>query len=309
MFDFKDIFGEMPRHKWWQMEMIGDHLFSIAVPTSSPAAFKKMVFAAAKTYMLGNKSVDHILKQYGDVWRFGEESLNPYESLYLDVCETVDEWVKTAVSRSSGIPDKRDHHGLFASGTALLRLQVSFSTALLLLREGKWLELACIEKLILEQIAWAYAVRDLEGDALFDTLPSKTIKLLHKVFPQAGQLYGWLNRDAHINPEQTIEYLDFSGVTPRVFLASPRRTARAAYFLLLLADLYQVCSEIVYAEYLESSCSIILKNGKFIGLKKRRPSVKIIKVFRRRLQNASKHNDMPENKRIRSRVVRRSPDN
>jgi hypothetical protein len=47
------------------LELIGDPLFVIGVPANFPSRFKKYVFAAAKTYNLGNRSIDYT----AEIWR------------------------------------------------------------------------------------------------------------------------------------------------------------------------------------------------------------------------------------------------
>ena len=49
-------------------EYLGDHILHVYVPSHYPLRLKLMVMAALKTYEIGNKSMDHMLKKYGDVW-------------------------------------------------------------------------------------------------------------------------------------------------------------------------------------------------------------------------------------------------
>jgi hypothetical protein len=196
--------------------------------------------------------------------------------------------VREEANKFSSIPKKSDHHGLFASGSALLRLHSSFFTACFLLRQGLWLELACILKLILEQLAWSYAVRHLEGQQLFSTSPTASVGLLKKIYPSAGKMYGLLNGTAHISPEQTVEYLDFSESFPQVFLSSPKQSAKCAYFLLMLSDIYVICSEYVHTEYYSTFSSIIVEEGKFSGLIENRPYAEVVLNFRQQLMDAQR---------------------
>jgi hypothetical protein len=107
-----------------------------------------------------------------------------------------------------------DRLGLFASEAALVRLKTSFRSTAHVLRERYTFEAAVLSRLILEQIAWAYAVHSLTGKAVFRVIPTKVIGQLKEVFPQAGQLYGMLSTYAHIDPEITNQYLDVWGDGP-----------------------------------------------------------------------------------------------
>jgi hypothetical protein len=132
----------------------------------------------------------------------------------------------------------------------LFRLQTSFSAACLLLKQYRWVELACIEKLIFEQICWSYCVRHLQGDALYKVTPTNSVKGFKNIYPQPGWVYGHLNRIAHISPRQSIEYLDFSGTNkPGIVLSSAKHCAKCGFLLLFLVDMFQVCSEYVYSDY------------------------------------------------------------
>lgn len=49
-------------------EYLGDDVLHVLIPKEYPLELKLMVLAALKTYLLGNKSVDYMLKKYGDEW-------------------------------------------------------------------------------------------------------------------------------------------------------------------------------------------------------------------------------------------------
>jgi len=272
-----------PRFGLCDLEMLGDGLFSIGVPTGSPLEFKKMVFAGGKAYMLGNKSIDRVLKQFGRDWfstPYPEHSL-----LFQEIADLVQKAVTIEIGRFSTIPNKADHHGLFISGCALLRLETSFSVARLLLRQHYWIELACIEKLIFEQICWSYCVRPLQGSPLYEVSPTNSVKVFKKLYPNAGWIYGFLNDISHISPRRVKEYLDLSDIkSPGVCLGSAKQTANCAYVLLFLVDMFQVCSEYVYRDYYKNF--LHTKRGKngALCLKANRKTWKAILNFQPRLK-------------------------
>jgi hypothetical protein len=244
-------------------ELLGDRLFGVGVPVGSPLEFKKMVFAAGKTYMLGNKSIDRVLKQYGKNWFSG--SYPEHSLLFQEIADFVRLTIETETARFISIPDKADHHGLFMAGCALVRLKTSFSTARFLLRQHYWIELACIEKLIFEQICWSYNIRHLQGSQLYDVSPTNAVKAFKTLYPEAGRIYGFLNDISHISPRRSKDYLDLSDMKNKgVFLASAKQTAKCAYLLLFLVDMFQVCSEYVYSDYFKKF--LHTKPGKDDGL-------------------------------------------
>ena len=235
-----------------ELELIGDHMFVIGVPRRFPAAFKKYVFAAAKTYLSGNKSVDYMLRRYGDHWSFDEDVLDERTRLFQELANTIRSVVGDEERRFSRIKDKPDHLGLFAAGAALLRLQQSFRASILMATLGTRFEASCINKLILEQLAWGYAVRPLTDDRVFQVSPTKAVSELKRLVPLAGRLYGVLNRDAHIVAEQTKDYVLFEDDGPKVVLSSPDYSLVSLFYLLLLADMYVAVSEYVNGELYNS---------------------------------------------------------
>jgi len=278
-------------HELFEFDFIGDDLFSIGVPALLPSQFRKMVFGAAKTYVLGNASVDHTIRTYGANWNF-EPPRRGYYPLYREICYFVTSHINREVQRFLAIRRTNNHHGFFAARSALLRLQTSFRVACLLLRQHAWVELACILKLIVEQIAWSYAVRDLEGDALFWMAPTKAIGLVKAFCPNAPKVYGLLNETSHMSPEQTVEYLEFSTRHPGVYLTSARHTAKCAYFLLLLLDMYLLVSEYVHHGYYRSRyVSVDRKKGEVLTKPNKKLVLKI-QSFRKRLIAVQKKNPL-----------------
>ena len=147
--------------------------------------------------------------------------------LFKEIAEFVRLAIEKESERFRSIPNKADHHGLFMSGCALFRLQTSFSTARFLLRQHYWIELACIEKLIFEQICWSYNVRHLQGSKLYAVSPTSAVKAFKNLYPDAGIIYGLLNDIAHISPRRSKDYLDFYGFSQangevRFFTVGPR---------------------------------------------------------------------------------------
>jgi len=229
-------------------ELLADHMFGVGVPVGSPLQFKKMVFAAGKTYMLRNKSIDRVLKRYGRAWFTG--AYPEHSILFQEIAEFERKAVEKEIERFQSLPNKADHHGLFMAGCALLRLETSFSVARMLLRQHYWIELASIEKLIFEQICWCYCIRHLQGDPLYEVSPTSAVKGFKILYPDAGRIYGFLNDISHVSPRRSKDYLDLTDIkSPGVFLGSARQTAKCAYLLLFLVDMFQVCSEYVYRDY------------------------------------------------------------
>ena len=132
--------------------------------------------------------------------------------------------------------------GLVAAQAALLRLQASFRGAVLMCRLGLRFEATVIARLILEQIAWAYAVHGFTELVFWDVLPTKSISALKTIWPEVGRLYGQLTDVAHIVPEVSAEYHLLSETEPGVVIGSIADTRIASFRLLYLSYVFGIVS-------------------------------------------------------------------
>jgi hypothetical protein len=140
--------------------------------------------------------------------------------------------------------------GLVAAQAALLRLQASFRGAILMCSLGLRFEAAVIARLIVEQIAWAYAVHGFKDLAFWDVLPTKSVSALKVIWPEVRRLYGQLTEVAHIAPEVTAQYLLFSGTESSVVIASVDDTKIVSFQLLYLAYVFSVVSAVTMRSFL-----------------------------------------------------------
>jgi hypothetical protein len=168
-----------------------------------------------------------------------------------DLMRAVHYDVKRVVRELCNDVQRPSRLGIFASEAALVRLKASFRAAAHVVRERYAFEAAALARLILEQIAWAYAVHSLDGKAVFAVSPTKSIGKLKEVFPSAGHLYGTLSTYTHIDPNITNEYLDVHGDDgpPAVLSRDNARSNYMALFIGELADVYRVTAEAISFRY------------------------------------------------------------
>ena len=259
------------------MVLIGDQNISVAVPFYSPLGLKKNIIAAVKAFQGRYKSMDYVLKHYGDHWTV-QEPIAREKQLY-DALSLVKDEVFELGEHLCSKHTSSSHLGLFAAEAALIRLQTSFRTAILLIRQGHVFEALAICRLIFEQIAWAYAVHTVDGEIVFKTVPTKTINQLKTIFPNAGRSYGILSEGAHITPELTSTYLDFSAEYVSIRLNDPHSRERMIHTLLVIADMYRVVVEYISRDHINPLLTWIRSSdGNFI-LKEQRPLSDTINFF------------------------------
>ncbi|MCU1487399.1 MAG: hypothetical protein JWN67_4145 [Actinomycetia bacterium] len=242
--DDEDSFGR-PMWGLEDMVLLQDHRLAVAVPYFAHEDLRDRVFAAMKTYELGNKSVDCVLRRYGDLWDLPElepdmrrlfERTRPVRPMVVDV-------VRRMYARAA---DLEMPLGQLAAGMSLVRLQNTFQAALLLVRQGLHFEAFALQRMILEQLAWAVAIHEDESESIFDVRPHKSIPSLKALFPLVGKLYGELSETAHIMPDTTLRYVSRAEDGQLFVHHRQRGLAWAdAVRLLLLVHVFAVVAEYI----------------------------------------------------------------
>jgi hypothetical protein len=212
---------------------------------------------------MGYRSIDYVLKEYGPYWDL-EIELSRNQEVLRDILRDVVDQIRQTREWMDKIEDKPDKVGLFAAGAALIRLETSFKAAKALIKRGYNFEALGICRLILEQIAWAYSVHELEDEMVFEINPTKSIAELKKLLPNVGRVYGLLSDEAHILPRLTPRYIRFKEPCPQVVLATTEEGTRSAFVLLQLADAFSIVAEYIYRELAPAFSHIVKdRNGKY----------------------------------------------
>ena len=229
------------------IEFIGNSMFTLGVPFDAPKDFKQRLWAAAQSYILGNRSMDYFYKRYGDQAEFSRPTENRRKlSSMLRLCsfslERISSQFTNGVDRTSTL-------GLFASESALLRLSMSFKYAAFLLMQGATYESSSVLRLCLEQIAWAYDVHLLDDDSLFDKSPTKSISKIKEIDPSSGRIYSLLSDYTHVHPKLQRTYLDFSLEYASVIYRDYDAALKLCDLYVKIVDLYVRTSELISHRY------------------------------------------------------------
>jgi hypothetical protein len=251
--------------------------FSAGISFDAPDDSRKNILAAALARQFGLRSVDYTRKTYVEPHYNLRPERPEWLTKVIDITEESKRLVYTAADRAYRIRNKPDHVGLFAAGAALLRLPITFRTATLTIRNGFHFESALLLRLIVEQLAWIVSVRELTNADLFEVDPHKCVSSLKEILPSMGRLYGELSRAAHIVPQTTLRYLDFSiRGDPWVKLLTFEHAVDDALWLLLLADAYCVVSELVYRNLLPSLMHVVVRPDGSVVASSERPGVALL---------------------------------
>jgi hypothetical protein len=229
------------------IHFIGDDDFLFAVPLDTPEELRARMFAAWKSFGKGLLSIDEVLENNRASWQFDREDRTELQVFVDDIVLACREHAYLALNSWASPDTHFKTMGQFAAGAALMRLHSSFTTLALLARFGFGFEAASVSRLILEQIAWVYAVRNHVDRSLLGVSPTHSITGLRTLIPWAGHLYGTLSDYAHIDPELGNEYVSRRGDLSIVLLRRPQFwSPRLAWVYALLSDMYVILTEVIF---------------------------------------------------------------
>jgi len=266
-------------HDLEDFEVFGDHKIAIAVPPGSPPELKRRILAAAKSYHLGVRSIDDVLRKYSPYWSL-ETELSRKQEVLRDMLGDVINQIHQTRDWMDEIEGKPDKVGLFAAGAALIRLETSFKAAKALIKRGYNFEALGVCRLILEQIAWAYNIHELEDEMVFKIVPTKSVAKLKKLLPNVGHLYGLLSDEAHISPRLTPRYIRFEEPCPHVVLGTTQDGVSSAFILLLLADAFSIVAEYIYRELVPTLFQLVKDGSGRYRVNESRPFSQVIDHYR-----------------------------
>ncbi len=262
-------------------EIISDQASAFAVPRGSPQELIQFHCAAHKAYFNDYSSIDYVLRVYGGAWKTPADYPEPYRLIY-DGTSRIRSNVENIVRKGNAIENLPDRFGLVAAEAALFRLQTSFRAACVLCETRMGFEVFCLAKLILEQIAWAYAVYEIEDELLYKVKPSNCINRLKRLYPRVGRMYGFMNDQAHMDPKTISDFTKVDAEGIRVVLRDADKCLLGCWYLLQLTDVYGACTEVIYRRWY-TTFEFINKRGTEPKLRSRRKSRAEIKMFEAKL--------------------------
>lgn len=248
-----DLFNSPLPNDLYEMELLGERRFSAAVPVSTNAELKKRILGAIKSYYGNLTSIDYTIKRYGDRWEFRDATDS--QLFVVDALKCIDQRVATLTEAIMQGRPRPDSAGLLAAEVALVRLKSSFRSALILISQAHAFEAAAIVRLILEQVAWAYAVHGCDDEHEIRRIrPTKSVGDLKRLSPVAGPLYGALSSRAHVEPETAKAYYtaDSEGTIEVRHQLSEESYLVLGYLLGVLGLFHQVIL-LALGDYLEAS--------------------------------------------------------
>lgn len=133
---------------------------------------------------------------------------------------------------------------MYAGAVALQRLQWSMFAAHLLYQLRLTFEADSVARHVLERVAWAVAVAELDEDDDIDAVqPQKTIGRLRSLVPEAGPLYGELSRSTHAGVATHLSVFEVNDEDQGIVRHGVTDWFRSATVMLALADFWVIAHE------------------------------------------------------------------
>lgn len=233
----------------------------VAFHRNAPEKLKKGVMGAATACQLSNQSIDYTIKTYGNLWDIKSED-SPDREIIFTVTSELRESISPVIRRLYDCDPSPAGVGMIAAQTALARLESSIDGTILLVRLGFSFEALTVCRLILEQVAWSYAVHSVEEEKVKNIMPTKTISKLKEIFPYAGKLYGELSTLSHMNPGVASHYLEIKKGSTIITLRSHELSSIGAFLFMHVADIFAVISEGIFRPYFKDSAFVQPSNTK-----------------------------------------------
>jgi|WetSurMetagenome_2_1015567.scaffolds.fasta_scaffold00195_29 hypothetical protein len=266
---------EMIREILEDFEMIGtrDEVV-LSKRKSFPQEFKRNIYSAIVATVLRLSSIDYAKKTYCETV-FDDEDDNLLHVKYNDTYKAAKNYIQQLRLRL--VPDEKQEpsHGVFGASLVLERLPASLFGAHLLYRLGNRYEGHAVSRLMLEQIAWAYAAHTLtEIQDIKRIVTTKSVSLLNKIVPWCGKFYGFLSNKTHIDYGNHNEFLS-SENGKNMVVHGHGEYYEYAQVILYLADLFSIVWEISQYRYLTQSETVTYKDNIY-SIRDDRPFLKTI---------------------------------
>lgn len=251
MFDFRS--GERVRELLEDFEVVATRQHMALIPRQEISENLKLnVRSAVVASTLRLSSIDYARRTYVSTSDSPEQNRKSPRAAYTAAYRSAKAYMSRLMKKLQTLGRPAPSVGVFGASLALERLAPSFFSAHFLYLMGHRYEGHAVARLILEQIAWAYAAHQIDDLAFLENIETtKSIGALKRFAPEAGRLYGFLSTKTHIDYSSHMEFLRVEGGQNVVLHAQPHYDEYAEV-ILRLADLFGLVWEVSQATYLDA---------------------------------------------------------
>jgi hypothetical protein len=187
--------GELPLFQLRDFDILLNQSWPVGVDSDYPSELRVRLSAASLSFNAGNQSIDYFRRHYLNDLVYEEAPRNRLDKrIALFLSQDLERLEKAL----DPLAPENGSLGQMVSKWTFLRTPFSFRLAVTCAQRGALFECLAIVRMILEQMAWALDVRNLDDrDAIVSRRATQSINTLKLVHPAAGPFYGWLSAHAH----------------------------------------------------------------------------------------------------------------
>jgi hypothetical protein len=253
-------------------------MFPIGVKSTTPVELIRRIVAAVTSYQLRNESIDYTYKRYLNGRSYATNDGTRLDIRISNEVNTSCELISAIIYNVTSIGDKRI--GNIICEWTFMRVPHSIMQMMSLAQRGNLYECCAIGRVVLEQIAWAVAIDNLDDDNdVRVTKAEACITSLKRIVRYSGSLYGWLSIHAHWRYDGHIKSMDFGKEGMAITLQSSRFKAISLTAVLLLT----ATAILAFKSIRDTELSSLLKSDMKERLDSRKSGGEIRHLFGARL--------------------------
>lgn len=218
--------GERTRELLEDFEIVATMQHMAIIPRQNVSkGLRSNIRAALTASTLHLSSVDYARRRYMSSPEKTGTNEDFLQTAYVAAYRSAKAYMSSLLTKlqTSGRPDPSV--GVFGASLVLERLAPSFFCAHFLYLMGHRYEGHAVARLILEQIAWAYAAYQADDLAFLEKIETtRSVGILKRFSPEAGRLYGFLSKKTHIDYSSHMEFLRVKDDETVILHAHPTMT-------------------------------------------------------------------------------------
>lgn len=249
----------------------------VLIPRTAPRKLIQYVNAALFAYDLGIRA-DYALERFASDL---EANIAPIHELFQEMYFAGKTHIDSTIERmhSKDVPSA----GETFADAALARAANTYYVAAFLYREGHLIEAHAMSRLMLEQIAWAFAVCEVEDySAAKKVSPSRAIGMVKEKIKPVGRMYGELSKYVHLPIQGHYEFIDLSQRKTEVVQQFGAHSYAQGAIISRLADYWAAVYEYTQARHFDE-LENWTESASGLELNTDRPFLSIIQPIRKKL--------------------------
>lgn len=215
------------------------------IPINASIELRKYITAAVLKYKNPEENFEEIISQLNLDDLSDEKNVTVHDIVTHCISRNVEIVAQVINDLQKNLKDNIQNINLGESlfFMAMIRLKESFKSCIILIRNGFYVEVITVLRLIYEQLCWAIFVIDEKSEEVIkkNKTSANTKFLKEKINEEYGKLYGILSEEAHLAPNTIFKYL--SNKDDEIYILG-RSSIKCKEEVISLLQLYKIYIEV-----------------------------------------------------------------